>query len=88
MANKLGDDNEEVEQVFQLYDEMAKMLASFCEKHEDVGFNPICLATAVGMTLNDIADEIEETAPNCSVREEISGRVAHFIFVNKKMLGH
>lgn len=88
MANTLGDNNDEIEQVFELYENLSEMLGKYCEKRGDEGFGLMCLATAVGMTLNDIADEIEEADPECKVREDIAGRVTRFIFVNKKMMGH
>lgn len=88
MSRTLGDDSDEVNQVFDLYDEISKMLSRYTSKRGDEGFNLMCLATAIGMTLNDISDEIEDDAPDSSVREDVAGRVVKFIFVNKRMVGH
>lgn len=90
MKQLLGDTDAEVKQTFELYDNFGKMLAKFCmeaESSEEGALNLTCLATAMGMCLNDICQELEEEgATDC--REHVSGVVSKFVFLNKRLAAH
>lgn len=90
MKQLLGDSDEEVKQTFELYDNIGKMLTKFCmdaESSEEGALNLTCLATAMGMCLNDICQELEdEGATDC--REHVSGVVSKFVFLNKRLAAH
>lgn len=90
MKNLLGDTDEEIKQVFELHDLLGKLLSKFCvdaKESEDEPLNLTCLATAFGMTLNDICQNLEnEGAEDC--REHVVGVMAKFVFLNKRLGAH
>lgn len=89
MKSLLGETDEQVKQTFDLYEKFGKLLHDFCQNVED-GDEPLnltCLATSMGMVLNDICQELENDGAD-DVREHVVGQMAKFVFLNKRMSAH